>query len=547
MVKNDVLNKDNHSYWLSAGLLVVILCVSMSSDINRPFFGLHSWARACGAWEVRTHLRYGLGYTKGVATWAVGENPPEKPKRYLDHPQVGILLTTFVVSLFGGVSEWSYRAAGIVQTILAFLIFLKILKDLLDEKTALLAGFIFVLFPLTGFFGTGGWAAIAGLAAMWFYLTLIGGLKDTAQPKLIHKIGLAVSLFFGLQFSWTGFFFAMAIGIHYVARCTFRKQMPEMSLLSILIIAPLSSMLFTFTLMAAGHNWDISKIVELYKWRSAKGEMREFLWSAWFETFWVFAKANFTLPILITAILYLTVGQLFVFGFKRTSSNEVMPSRRFPQFWLFLMIPVFQLFILRGCLWRHQTWEMPLGPFIAIAAALGLMLLWDILQRIHQRLAVVCTVVVIGMVVVFSVIGTNHYFAIRWQSPMKIEMFKKLNQKIPGDKALLSYEDFIVNQHSSKGAFYRPEIAWYLDREIVVARTPEEVEKYAKTGECPYYLVPQARQLSPLINALVKRYEYQVIPGDEGEQTKDGKFFRAGMMPYLIFDLRIDKSASKRD
>ena len=266
--------------------------------------------------------------------------------------------------------------------------------------------------------------------------------------------------------------------------------------------------------------------------------MREFLWGAWLKTLWVFAKTNFTLPILITAILYLTVGQLIVFGFKRTSSDEVMPSRRFPQFWLFLMIPVFQLFILRGCLWRHQTWEMPLGPFIAIAAALGVMLLCDIVGRFHQRLAVVCTLVVVGIFVVFCVIGTNYYFAIRWQAPTKIRMFKKFNEKIPADKSLLSYEDFIVNQHKSKGGFYRPEIAWYLDREIVVARTPQEVEKYAKTGEYPYYLVPKARDLLPLINSLAQRYKLQEVLGEEGERTRNGKFYRAGMYSYFIFDLQ---------
>lgn len=112
-----------------------------------------------------------------------------------------------------------------------------------------------------------------------------------------------------------------------------------------------------------------------------------------------------------------------------------------------------------------------------------------------------------------------------------------LNEKIPPDKALLSFEDFIVNQHKAKGGFYRPEIAWYLDREIVQATTLEQIQKNAQTGKFPYYLVPTVNQLSQLINSLNQTYKYQYIPGDEGARTKDGKFLRAGMMPYIIFDL----------
>ena len=39
------------------------------------------------------------------------------------------------------------------------------------------------------------------------------------------------------------------------------------------------------------------------------------------------------------------------------------------------------------------------------------------------------------------------------------KMMAKLNAAIPSDKKLLSFEDFIVNQHKSKGGFIRPEIA----------------------------------------------------------------------------------------
>lgn len=116
-----------------------------------------------------------------------------------------------------------------------------------------------------------------------------------------------------------------------------------------------------------------------------------------------------------------------------------------------------------------------------------------------------------------------------------------LNKAIPPDKALLSFEDFIVNQHESKGGFIRPEIAWYLDRDIVPATSFQQVQELAGTGGYPYYLVPYHPNLAELINQLKQVYKYEYVPGDPGETTKDGKFLKASMYPYMIFDLTSKK------
>jgi hypothetical protein len=266
--------------------------------------------------------------------------------------------------------------------------------------------------------------------------------------------------------------------------------------------------------------------------------MAKFDWGKWFERLWEFAITNFSLPVLITAIGYLTLGQLFVFASPASDKQEAELSRRFPQFWLFFMPPVFQLFILKGTLWPHQYWERPLAPFIAIAAALGVMVLADILKKLHRQLAVTAAVVLVGISSVFCMIGTNHYYSIRWQPPEKIEMFQILNTKIPPDKALLSFEPHIIDQKPGvKQASYRPEIAWYLDRDIVVARTIEDIDQKAKTGKYPYYLIPRVEALTPLINQLAQRYKFDYAPGKEGKTTKKGEFLEVGMYPYMIFDL----------
>ncbi len=278
------------NFWLIAGILVILLGVTLARDITRPFTGLHSWAQASGAWAARSHAKYGLGYTKGVSTFAVGQPPTETPKRYWDHPQLAGLLSGLAMKIFG-INEWSSRLMGLFINVSAFLLFLKILRGLVDDLEALLAGLILALLPLTGYFGIGGWIMLTVMGGLWSYLVLVGGLRDGPEPKTRHKIILALCLFVSLQLSWLGFFYAFAIGSHYVGRCIFCKKRPDWPLLCILFFAPVSSMLLTFTIMAGGYDWDVNKIVELYKWRSAKGEMQQmqgFDWNAWFSKLWQF-------------------------------------------------------------------------------------------------------------------------------------------------------------------------------------------------------------------------------------------------------------------
>jgi 4-amino-4-deoxy-L-arabinose transferase-like glycosyltransferase len=544
-----IQNKDKTgciNYWLCViGIIVLMSCIE-AREIDRPFYGLHSWGEATGTWAARTHVKYGLSYTKGLTTWAVGDPPIENPKRYFDHPQLGSILSWFFGSIFG-VHEWTFRFITLLIAIGAMALFMLMLKGLMEPLPALLAGLLCAIFPLTGYFSFGGWTVLFGLAAIYFYLVIIKAFIDKPEPTKFHKIGLAVSLFLGLQIAWTGFFYALAIGVHYVFRCLKRKRFPSIPLLAIMAFSPGISMLITFSIMFVGYGGDVTRIIELYKWRAAKGEMQQmqgFDWSLWFAKLWEFSLTNYTLPVLIIAILYITIGQLLVFMEKPDSATG-RRSRQFPQFWLFFMVPFFALFILRGCLWRHQTWLLPLTPCVAIAASLGIFMLWDSIKKVNFKIALVVVLTVLSICVGYCIAGTNYYYAIRWQPEAKIKMFQMLNSRIPPDKYLLSFDPFIVAQHPSKGAFYRPEIAWYLDREITQATKLEEITSAAKTGKYPFYLMPLSMgdqrtdaYLANLSRQLQQLYKYEYIPGWPGETDSKGRFLKAGMPNYVLFDLQ---------
>jgi hypothetical protein len=533
--------KENHSYfWPIASLIIILLIISYTRGMPRPFGGLHSWADASGAWAARSHINYGLSYTKGMTTWAVGNPPAQNPQRYMDHPQIAVLFLSMFMKIFG-VSEFSYQLQTVLMSIGTLIIILKLFKGLMDNKTALLAAMIYTLFPIISYFGTGGFPDLFGFLAIYAYLGITDRI-EIHKSKRYYMVILGVSLFMSLQFGWTGFFFGMAIGFDYLFQCLLKKKMPNIKILAVIAGGPLSSLFLDFLVMAINYG-GINKIIELYRWRSAKGEVAVFEWGAWFAKMWEFASTNFSVPVLIAAILYLTIGQLIVFSQPKTAEAGFR-ARRFPCLFLFFLLPFFQLFILKGALWRHQTWEMPLCPLVAIAAAQGAMLLGDLFSKINKKYAVAAVVAVTSIFLVYLIIGTNYYYAVRWQPEAKIDMFKMLNSRIPPDKHLLSFDPFVVDQHESKGAFYRPEIAWYLDREIIQAAKLEEITAAAKTGKYPFYLMPLSvgdpqtdAYLSNLSKQLGQFYKYEYIPGVSGETDSKGRFLKAGMSNYILFDL----------
>jgi hypothetical protein len=632
-------DRQRRTFWILGGALAVLHVAIASHDITRPFYGLHSWGLSDGPWYGRCHVRYGLGYTRGVRTQAVGDPPPKEPLRYYDHPQLGALIVALGMVIFG-VNVWSQRVVAIIFGVLALMLLLKLLRHLAGARTAILACLLWVLFPITGYFGAGGAVFLTGFLAVWFYLVLIGEIKDGPEPKARHLIGLGVVLLVMTQLAWNCYFWALAIGVHYVFRCIRRRQWPRWALLAVLIAVPLAGGLIMLLIMLVGFDWDFQRIVDLYTWRAARGEMtarmEEFDWIAWFKRFWEFALTNFTFWVLLVAIIGIAQhvarrALRYVSLLARSRPNAKDARRKppseaaeppglfggSPQLMLFLMPGVFQLLILRGALWPHQYWERPLAPFIALCAAMALVGLWDLLARFGRYVAVGAVVLAVVLLAIPCYQGTSYYFAIRWQHPDRIKLWQDLNRLIPPEKSLLTYDaaldNLIVTQSKAKGAVIRAEPAWYIDRQIIEApnRTARvatyrrlgasylrfvqemqkivgdfrsgrtdlqtaqaleqnaqrelqtavlgvlrsdlpailaEIEQKRRTGRFPCYLVPGqlyhprlgpalALYLMGLNAELQKRYPTLVsAPGQKGE-TKYGKFFKAGMRPYFVYDL----------
>jgi len=166
--------------------------------ITEPFCGLHSWDLADRTWGARSHVKYGLGYTKGFRTLVVGDPPAVQPQYDVSEPP----LETWILAvgmLLLGTEDWSVRLFEVLFAVPCLFLILLLLRRLYGCACALLTGLLLVLMPLSGYFGCNPLMVLLGLWALYEYLRLTGRLGEEPAARGRHLLGLAVALFVLVQ------------------------------------------------------------------------------------------------------------------------------------------------------------------------------------------------------------------------------------------------------------------------------------------------------------------------------------------------------------
>jgi tetratricopeptide (TPR) repeat protein len=521
------------------GILVFIFVLLAARDINRPFTGLHSWDQAQDAWSARSILNYRLGYTKGLTTMAVGNPPPAVPPWYLDHPQLPPLLDAGAMALFGR-NEAALRLASLITTAASLPFLIALLRRLYDEETAILATFLFIVFPITPYFNysCSCWILPFMLLAYWCYLTLIGELRDAPPPGKRHLLGLGLALFALPQLFWTGLLYTAAIGSHYLLRCLAKRRRPDRPLLLTLILSPAISAIAAFGVLLCARTGGWRSLLGVYLWRARMTNDSGRTTLGWALNQWEMLQNNFTLPAVLIVGAYLAYRALVRIRALRAgverSDAPPQTSRAFDHAWILVMPSILHAAVFSESLWVHNhDYKWFALPF-AIAAALGILQMRDSLLTRGAALANAATLIVLAVVCGFAARGINNYYAVRNWSTAEVDLFKHLNSEMAPDETLLTYQSYLMVENPHKLSYFRPEVAWYLDRDMAVATTLEDIERRAATKKYPYYLVPQDLAPPALIEQLKARYAWGIVQVRRDQDTP-GVFDEGD---ELVFDLR---------
>jgi hypothetical protein len=511
--------------------------------LTRPFCCLHNRDLVDRAWPARNHLKYGLGYTRGLGTLVVGDPPPLLPKYYISHPPLETWVWALGMLVFG-TEDWSVRLVELVVSIPCLFLILLVLRKLYGSICALLSGLLLVLLPLPAYFGFYPLMVLPGLWALYRHLQLTGRVSGAPTSQKRHLVEVGIALFLLVQASWVGVFYAFVLGLHYVATCIARRQV-RWKLMVAIALPSLLSVGLNFYIMFYGmrHNTAVESlsadsvlptstkadtpwglILSLYEWRAGTGEREAFSWAEWAGTNLKYAQTNFTALILLLLagyLFYLVIAYLHalnVWAFHRPPAGSPRVPLSIPHpfchMWFFLLPGLLFMFVFKGLFWEHQYWQAPFALFVAIGSALTLLSLGEVFARFHPWLGRFVVGALLILVVVFCNQGLAAYRAVRWQSPRTIALFQRLNREIPPDKALLTFQNFLIKENRAKVAHYRPEYAWYLDREMIVANawqynpdwvrlarigdvveeTVREIQAQGQTGRYWFYMIPACEE-----------------------------------------------------
>jgi tetratricopeptide (TPR) repeat protein len=445
-----------------------------------------------------------------------------------------------------GVNEWALSLTALIAYALSIPMLLQLLRKLFDDRTAVLAVFLFIAFPITTYFYNlwdDFWILPISIVAWGLYIQIFSDI-EVEMSKRARLTWLAISLFLLVQISWSGVFYAAAIGMHYLGRCLYRRLRPSTVLLSILIAAPLVSLIIDFALLIGGDGGDYKRLLDLFLGRTGTGVDPQRSWPKWLAMQWEYTQADFTLPVLILVAVYLVwllVSRVLGRETRVTDSGHFNRIRAFPFAWIFLGPGVLNMLLLSNGYWGHQFQYVWFAPWAAIVAAIVVLQMRDWLGETHRLAKELTTLLILGSIVGFAAVGLNHFYASRHFPESTIAAFRKLNREIPPDGALLSSVNFVFKD-PNKPSFYRPEVAWNLDRGIVTASTIQEVDELA--GSFPFYLADVESVPPAMLEELKRRYSYEVVPGQKYHRwPPEISYFP----DRYLFDLRITPQGKSTD
>ena len=364
-------------------IFIVILLLALlilSININKPFIGHHDFMSAFEGMQARNYLKYGLWKLKFGAVSNHVQGPVEELRSFTTSylPFLSILISVSF-SIFG-IVEWAERLVPALFTSVGALAFFLICQKLWNQKVALMASIFYILNPMFIYFGKLPAPDLPVLSMMLisFYLYT---LWLEREQKLFFFL-LNFSLFIGGMFGWTIIYFGPLLILHslIVGKFQIKLLIPTLITLLTIFLQLFHSFILTGTFLTAGQ-------ISLIKFR-------------FIEKNFIFGGIQFTLTNYIKqeiswlqayftrVILILSSINIFFNLNKRFSLQKA-------SLLFFLGLGVAHPIVFSRYVFVHDFLNVYLLPFLAISAALGLLIITGVTKKLGVNRMLIFTLLVI--------------------------------------------------------------------------------------------------------------------------------------------------------
>jgi hypothetical protein len=510
-----------------AGRIVVLAIglLLLSRNITDTFTGWREDNSALYSFFARNHIHYGLGYTKLFHTHGNTQNMPPTSERYLNNPPLLGFWVAIPMFVFGD-HEWAGRSVPIAATLGSAWLLMAIISRLQTRALGLLAGFFYVMLPMTAYFGR---IIEYTSPAQFFSLLMLhgylqwNGLYGSGCDRRAGVICYATGVVLGTGTSWAAVIMAGLIWLWHLCRAW--RDSSQLRLLPWLTLVPAVSLGAVLLHIAWGAQWKVGWLVSLLLSRTAGPLEDPVSWREWFGVIWVYLKLQMSPYGVGAGVIYLGVIPAVL---RYTSADS--PLRRVVRsraavtpVLLCLLQGLTWVFIFKRPSYLHEYWQYFLAPYFAVAMAAVVLAVFLLVSKKSVRLAAGVAILLIVLPSPFFLkrLSACHRIS-KFPTPYNIHIhslvsaFKGLNRYVGPGVPVMTSENYYIIRHIgdriSCGVI--SQAVYYANRPTIYTKDVNEIE--ANSQHCAAYILwaasdPDTYQLAP---KLEKKYKLVAAEGD---------------------------------
>jgi 4-amino-4-deoxy-L-arabinose transferase-like glycosyltransferase len=436
---------------LQITLIILFALILLLWDINEPWIGLHDWNGASYGQMGVNHLKYGYDTTGGIPIWGILDG---KIKWVLRHPPGLPLMLSFSFAIFG-IYEWSARLIPIAFSLASVYILYLIVRELWDEKHAVIAAFFTVLIPMYAYYGRMVCPEICVLFFALLIIYLYIKLFDT--NKLRYLFIMIIAVFVGGLVDYPTFFIILPLLIYGLIFKNWSKRLYVCIVLIITAILTFAFFIWWATTMAG----TLEPLWAAYAQRSDRSYLlREMFYWRLFE--WMLIEFTFIIVFLTLVWVWKDLCGLIIRNrqkilFVNTEDNQYICRTIF--IFILFLYGITYLIVFPQTSFIHDHSMYFLIPFFAVASTAGL-------KYISKSLRVFA----IGLILILSISATA-YLHVHWDRPELYEIGVELKHQTAKDDIILVGNP-VIGWYTERTYFYLPRNSTVLE-EIVIEYKPK--------------------------------------------------------------------------
>jgi 4-amino-4-deoxy-L-arabinose transferase-like glycosyltransferase len=462
-------------------------------------------------------LRYGWLKINFAQITDVGPlDPGSLPRSH--HPPLMPILVSISFRLFG-THEWCARLVPTIFSVGGIIALYLLVEKIWNKRTALFACFFMSVVPMASYYGPVP-ASEASISLFSIILTTYFYILYVQRPEVLYIILMILSFLLGAFTDWHAFYPPLLLSLHYVLFTTNARKHKSFFIFPVIACLVFIFLFFVYPKILTG---SYLTLIPKFMFRAGTsisdlGIGEKFTFIQWLNKIFGFYLELYTLPVLILTLIW------FLSFIYKAVKRQNLEKDVFVV--ILLVLGIIHIVLGREGAWIHAYWSALLIPGLAIASALPLERIYNLISRPSIKYGMFLRSGFLLATLLFAVYCTfrlHSLYQVHLDHPYDYwnQFGTTINKNSKFNDGILISEDIDLR--------YTPQLEFYADRNMKAQITNlkqfyriynNDFQKYR------YFFLPQDQQM-------VHRALYEFLDKSFSSKTEDG---------FIIFDLKNKKT-----